>query len=141
MAYFKSQDGGSTWGSAQYVTWTSATFKATNSPPKAIVRGDTLDLLWFSRSPEWSLYRVRMSARGFFENPSWAFSKTDGEPRARVMRSFLAPAAAATAYGLRVNVGYADLTHLPWSDKVMASWYDCPSLNAVKTTLYSTVLP
>lgn len=141
MAYFKSTDGGVTWSAASYVTWTPNTWKVTNSPPTAIVRGDTVDVAWFSRSPEWSLYRVRMSARAFFENPDWAFSNTTGEPRARVMRSFLAP--TANAYDWRIDVGYASLSHLPWTDKLMAAWYDkAPAQLGIvgKTTLYSTII-
>ena len=139
MAYFKSLNGGTTWKSAQYVTWTPVTYLASTSPPKGVCRGDTVDLAWYSRNSEWTLYRVRIQAGAFFENPAWAFSNTSGESRSRVMRSYIAPTVDANAW--RVDVGYVDMTYLPWSDKLMFSWYDKPATGvANKTTLYSTVV-
>lgn len=138
FAYYKSADGGLTWSSVTYIARTTETWQATASPPKAIVRGDTLDLVWFSRSSEWTLYHIRMGARGFFENPSWAFAASGGEPRQRIMRSFLVP--VANNYGLRVDCGYADIVALPWSDRLMIAWYDKPLLVAGKTSLYSSIV-
>jgi hypothetical protein len=146
MAYFKSDNGGASWGSAQYVTWTPQTFNVSNSPPRAICVGDTVDIAWFSRNAEWTLYRVRMQGGAFFENPSWAFAvqgtgSTGGEPRNRVMRSYIAPTVDANDW--RIDVGYVDITYLPWTDQIMASWYDkAPAQLGVvgETTLYSTLI-
>ena len=146
MAYFKSLNGGASWGAAQYVTWTADNYQVSNSPPRAICTGDTVDVAWFSRSAEWTLYRVRMQACAFFENPSWAFAlpgsyPASGEPRNRVMRSFLA--AASNNYAWRIDCGYVDLTYLPWTNQIMMAWYDkAPAqLGQVgKTTLYSTII-
>lgn len=146
MAYFKSSNGGASWGAAQYVTWTADKYQVSNSPPRAICTGDTVDVAWFSRSAEWTLYRVRMQACAFFENPSWAFAlpgsyPASGEPRNRVMRSFLA--AASNNYAWRIDCGYVDLTYLPWTNQIMMAWYDkAPAqLGQVgKTTLYSTII-
>lgn len=138
FAWFKTYNGGATWGAANYVTWTTDTYRITTSPPTAIVRGDTVDIAWFSRSPEWTLYRVRMSAGAFFQNPSWAFAVKDGEKRSRVMRSLIAP--AVNAYALRIETGYVEMTHLPWSHKILAAWYDCPTLDYTNTSIYSTII-
>ncbi len=131
IGYFKSDDGGNTWSAPKKVTWTSGTFKSTSSPPAAIVVGSTVHICWAARSYEWAVYHVKMQARAFFENPDWAFSKSDGEPRSRIMRSFLS--AVPNSFDWRIDYGYV-------SRDVIASWYDKPVLSIGKTSLYSTVI-
>lgn len=110
------------------------------SPPRGIVRGGTVDVMFYARSPDYTLFHVRMPAMAFWEAPHWAFAATNGEPRHRLMRSFIAP--MADPYPWRVDIGYVDLVALPWdAGKIMFSWYDKPALNeAGKTTLYSNIL-
>lgn len=139
LAYFKSDNAGVTWSAATKVTWTSATYRATTSPPSALVVGSEVHIAWFSRSPEWTAYHVRMQARAFFENPAWAFAKAEGEPRSRLMRSLLF--AQSNNYPYRIDTGYIHLTQMPNSRDVMATWYDLPSIAAPQRVHpYSTII-
>ncbi len=139
LAYFKSDNAGATWSDATKVTWTNDTYRVTTSPPSAVVVGSEVHISWFSRSPEWTAYHVRMQARAFFENPAWAFAKVDGEPRSRLMRSLLF--AQSNNYPYRIDCGYIHLTQMPNSRDVMATWYDLPS-TAVPQRVhsYSTII-
>lgn len=139
LAYFKSDNAGASWSPARYVTWTSATWRATTSPPRGICKGGNVDIMWYGRSPDFSLYHVRMGAEAFWRSPDWAFSVSNGDPRHRLMQSYIA--SGANPYGWRTDCGYVDLAYLPFSDGIMYTYYDKPAVGvAHKTTAYSNVV-
>lgn len=102
-----------------------------------MIDGDTVEIAWFARYPDFNLYRVKMTARAFFANPSWAFSVTDGEPKNRIWRVLAAPARDKQ---YDIDFGYVDLLPISWATGTMAAWYDTPLLSHRRTDSYSTIV-
>lgn len=138
LAYFKSSDGGATWSAPVKVTWTAQPKNVSTSPPCAVmVDPDTVEIAWAARYPDFNTYRVRMQARAFFSNPSWAFSNTDGEPRNRIWQAI---PAITNSKKHDIDFGYIDLLPLSWATGVMAAWYDNPTLSSTRTDTYFTMI-
>lgn len=137
LAYFRSQDGGNTWAAPQKVTWTSALKGVSTSPPCVIMADeDTVEIAWYARYPEFSCYRVRMPARAFHQDPSYAF-QVGGAPRTRIAVGAARPTADKQ---WDIDYGYVDLLQPSFATGVMAGWYDCPTLSHNRTDIYSTMI-
>lgn len=97
---------------------------------------DTVEIAWYARYPEFACHRVRMGARAFHLDPSYAF-QVGGAPRIRIARAFAAP---TNDKQWDIDYGYVDLLQPSFSIGVMAAWYDVPTLSHNRTDSYSAIL-